>query len=72
MNQDKMLLFSIGAIVVLVFTVLSVGAFQHAIKKDYGSQKKRAIWSFIAIFPFVGWLIYLLFGFRQGTKMDFD
>ncbi|MCP3924652.1 MAG: hypothetical protein GY714_18915 [Desulfobacterales bacterium] len=72
MSQDNMLLFSIGAILVLVLTVLSVTAFQHAVKKDYGSTKKRAIWSLIAIFPFIGWIVYFLFGFRKGVKINFD
>jgi uncharacterized BrkB/YihY/UPF0761 family membrane protein len=72
MAKDKIMLLSIGALLVLVLTVLSVSAFKHAINKDYGSPKKRAMWSLIAIFPFVGWIIYFVFGFRQGVKINLD
>lgn len=45
------------------FTMLAV---TDVIKKNFGSTKVKTLWGLIALFPFVGWLIYLLFGFRQG------
>ncbi len=39
-------------------------------KKDFGSPVKKVKWHIIAMIPFIGWLIYLIFGFRKGTKID--
>jgi hypothetical protein len=36
--------------------------------KDFGSFEKKLVWGFVAIIPFIGCIIYLLFGYRQGTK----
>ncbi|MCP3943543.1 MAG: hypothetical protein GY710_18990 [Desulfobacteraceae bacterium] len=38
------------------------------IKKDFGSIKTKALWHFVALIPFLGWLIYLVFGSRKGQK----
>ncbi len=47
---------------------LTMLALIDIILKDFGSTKAKIIWHFVAIVPLVGWLIYLLFGFRKGTK----
>jgi len=39
-------------------------------KKDFGSKGKKAFWWVIASVPYVGFLIYLIFGFRKGVKID--
>ncbi len=61
----------------IVLTVLIVAAVTYGftmlalidiIKKDFGSIKAKVIWHFIALIPFVGWLIYLVFGFKKGQK----
>ncbi len=37
-------------------------------RKDFGGIEKKAIWGFVAMIPFIGPLIYLLFGFRKGRS----
>jgi len=59
-------------IYILVVFGISLGltmlALIDIILKDFGSVKAKFIWHFVAIIPLVGWLIYLIFGFKKGTK----
>ncbi|MBU1345061.1 MAG: PLDc N-terminal domain-containing protein [Proteobacteria bacterium] len=47
---------------------LTMLALIDIILKDFGSIKTKIIWHFVAIVPIVGWLIYLLFGYRKGQR----
>ncbi len=51
-----------------VFFILTILAVFDVARKDFGTFSQKAIWGVVALIPFVGWLIYLLFGFRQGKK----
>jgi uncharacterized membrane protein YhaH (DUF805 family) len=50
------------------FYLLTVLAIIDIIRKDFGTIGKKALWGLIAIVPFIGWLVYLIFGFRKGKK----
>jgi uncharacterized membrane protein len=52
----------------VVFYLLTVMAIVDIVRKDFGTIGKKALWGVIAMIPFVGWLIYLIFGFRKGKK----
>ena len=52
----------------VVFYLLTVLAIVDIVRKDFGTIGKKALWGVIAMIPFVGWLIYLIFGFRKGKK----
>ena len=52
----------------VVFYILTVLAIVDIVRKDFGTIGKKALWGIIAMIPFVGWLIYLIFGFRKGKK----
>lgn len=52
----------------LVFYVLTILAVIDIARKDFGTLGKKALWCFIALVPFIGWLVYLIFGFRKGKK----
>ena len=52
----------------VVFYLLTVLAIVDIVRKDFGTIGKKALWGIIALIPFVGWLIYLIFGFRKGKK----
>jgi len=52
----------------LFFYLLTVLAIIDIIRKDFGTIGKKALWGMIALVPFVGWLVYLIFGFRKGKK----
>jgi uncharacterized membrane protein YhaH (DUF805 family) len=51
-----------------VFYLLTILAIVDIVRKDFGTIGKKAFWGIIALIPFVGWLIYLIFGFRKGKK----
>ena len=50
------------------FYLLTVLAIIDIARKDFGTIGKKALWGLIALVPFIGWLIYLIFGFRKGKK----
>jgi len=52
----------------LFFYLLTALAIIDIARKDFGSIGKKALWGFIAVIPFIGWLVYLIFGFRKGKK----
>jgi hypothetical protein len=50
----------------VVFFVLTFLAVVDVGRKDFGTTGKKVLWGIIAFFPFIGWFIYLIFGFRKG------
>ena len=58
-------------IVLLIFSIsflLTMLALKDIILKDFGSNRAKLIWHFIAIVPLIGWLVYLVFGFKKGRR----
>jgi len=56
----------------VVFYLLTILAIIDVVRKDFGTIGKKALWGVIALIPFVGWLIYLIFGFRKGKNPGSD
>ncbi len=57
--------------ILLIFAIslgLTMLALIDIILKDFGSIKAKFIWHFVAIIPIIGWLIYLIFGFKKGQR----
>ena len=57
--------------ILIIFAVsfgLTMLALTDIILKDFGSTKAKILWHFIAIIPILGWLIYLIFGYRKGQR----
>ena len=57
--------------ILLIFAIsfgLTMLALIDIILKDFGSTKIKILWHFIAIVPLIGWLLYLIFGFRKGQR----
>jgi hypothetical protein len=50
------------------FFILTVWALVDVFMKNFGSTGRKALWVVVAGFPFIGGIIYLIFGFRQGRK----
>lgn len=50
------------------FYLLTILAIIDVMRKDFGTIGKKALWGIISLIPFIGWLGYLLFGFRKGSK----
>ncbi len=50
------------------FFLGTIWAVVDAAQRDFGSMGKKAMWLIIASVPFIGFIIYLLIGFRRGKK----
>ncbi len=55
----------------IVFWLLTAIALIDILTKNFGSLKNKVIWVIVAFIPVVGWLIYLIFGFRKGARKKF-
>ena len=42
----------------------------NAAQRDFGTFGKKALWLFIAAIPFIGFIIYLVFGMRKGKMPE--
>lgn len=50
------------------FFIGTVWAVVNVLQKDFGSLGEKAVWGIVSMIPFVGFIIYLVFGFRKGKK----
>ena len=48
------------------FLLGTLWATVNAAQKDFDTLGKKALWLFIAAVPFIGFIIYLIFGMRKG------
>ena len=51
------------------FLLATFWAVIHAAQKEFGSLREKVLWMMIAAIPFIGFIIYLIFGFRKGKKL---
>ena len=67
---------STGMAVVLtgvVFFLITCAALLDIARKDFGSIQMKAVWAFVvALVPFVGVVVYFMFGFRKGKRPATD
>ncbi|MCF8095976.1 MAG: hypothetical protein K9J79_11520 [Desulfobacteraceae bacterium] len=62
---------AIFAAVIFPFFLLTLWALINVTIKIFpGGIREKAIWWIVALIPFIGWLIYLIFGFRRGKKQN--
>ena len=61
---------TLGTFLALVvpFFLGTVWAVVDAAQKEFGTLGRKVAWVVVAGIPFVGFIIYLLFGFRRGKK----
>lgn len=61
---------TIGVVIGLTipFVLLTLFAIVNAAQKDFGSSAKKALWLLVAAIPFIGFLVYFIFGWRKGKK----
>ena len=60
--------FTLVVVAGLIFWALTMLALIDVILKDFGTFQRKAAWFLTATIPFAGWLIYLLVGFKKGTR----
>jgi hypothetical protein len=52
------------------FFIGTIWAVMDVAQKDFGTAKDKAVWWVVASIPFVGFIVYLLTGFRKGRRPD--
>ena len=52
------------------FFLLTVWALVDVSMKTFPGKGEKVAWWLISLIPFIGWLIYLVIGFRRGTRGD--
>lgn len=50
------------------FLLATLWAVIHAAQKEFGSLREKVLWMMIAAIPFIGFILYLIFGCRKGKK----
>ena len=65
---------TIGVVLVLTvpFFFLTVWALVDCLQKDFGTIGRKALWGLIAAIPFIGGIVYFIFGSRKGKKTDLE
>ena len=48
----------------------TVWAIVDVAQKDFGTTGTKTLWWIIASVPFIGFIIYLILGFRKGKKIE--
>ncbi len=63
-------LYTIQVILLLSipFFLGTIWAMVNAAQKEFSSAAIKITWILVAGIPFIGFIIYLLFGFRQGKR----
>lgn len=51
----------------ILFWLLTCWAVIDIARKDFGAIEKKAAWGFTALVPFIGVLVYLIFGYKKGA-----
>ncbi len=64
MNSTHWMIIIFG----LLFWLMTCWAVIDIARKDFGAIEKKAAWGFIALVPFIGVVVYLIFGYRKGTR----
>jgi hypothetical protein len=52
----------------ILFYALTCAAIIDIATKDFSSLPVKAAWGFASLIPFIGVVIYFVFGFRKGTR----
>jgi hypothetical protein len=50
------------------FFIGTIWAVVDVAQKDFGTVKNKAVWWVVASIPVVGFIVYLLTGFRKGRQ----
>lgn len=57
-------------IIIIPFLLLTMWALVDVSMKTFSSTGEKATWWIVALIPFIGWLIYMVFGYRRGTRQN--
>ena len=65
MNLDTVIFVLVASIPFFAGTIWAV---VNAAQKDFGGIEKKILWMLVSSIPYIGFIIYLIFGFRLGKK----
>ncbi|MDM8555031.1 PLD nuclease N-terminal domain-containing protein [Desulfococcaceae bacterium HSG7] len=54
------------------FFLLTIWALVDVAQKKFDTMGKKVLWGIIASVPFIGGIVYFIFGFRKGRKPEAD
>jgi uncharacterized membrane protein YhaH (DUF805 family) len=60
--------FTVFIAMTVPFFAMTIWMLVDISMKKFKSTGEKAAWWLIALTPFIGWFIYLVFGFRRGRK----
>ena len=60
--------FTVFIAMTIPFLLMTIWMLVDISMKQFKSSGEKAVWWLIALIPFIGWFIYLIIGFRRGTK----
>jgi hypothetical protein len=52
------------------FVLLTIWAVTSAAGREFKTLGQKALWMLTASIPFIGFLLYLIFGMRRGKKPE--
>ncbi len=52
----------------ILFVLLTFWAIFDAARRDFGAFEKKAAWILVSAIPFIGFIIYMIFGLKRGKK----
>ena len=50
------------------FWIMTCIAIVDIARKDFDGIEKKAVWGFVALVPFIGVVVYFIFGARKGKR----
>lgn len=54
--------------ITIPFFLMTIWMLVDISMKHFKTPGEKAAWWLVALIPFIGWFIYLIIGFRRGTK----
>lgn len=67
MDSNVMYTIMVWAGIGFIFFALTMLAVIDVARKEFTTKNSKIVWGIVAVFPFIGWLVYLLFGFWRGA-----
>jgi len=57
-------------IISIPFLLCTIMALSNVLQKEFKTIRQKILWGIIASVPFIGFIIYFIFGFRKGKKIN--
>lgn len=51
----------------IFFLIMTNFAFAHCIKREFETRGQKILWCIISLIPFLGFILYFIFGAKKGV-----